>query len=102
MLFKQDSFGGGSDYAERYKKECRDRYIRLYENITDTMRYKDYLSRIGKPWNAKGKNWATKAVDKREETDENHEMEEETEKERAALIKWEKQWWQKFDARICV
>lgn len=65
--------------------------------ITETMRYKDYLSYVGKPLDPKVKNWVTKAVDKNGETDE--EMEE-TEEERVALIKWEKQWWQRVDARM--
>jgi hypothetical protein len=214
MLFKQDSFGGGDKYAERYKKECRDRYMQSYENsvdndmpnaseirkrkcddltddedkddyrkalnqyasqaienefdrylntpppplhehistlewwkqhnsilsrlalmardtfavlatgagiermfsksgrvaswtrsrlaattIMETMVYKDYLNRTGKPLDMKAKNHGTKGTDKGGDPDE---IEEETEEERIALIKWEKQWWQKIDANIRV
>ena len=34
ILFKQQRFGGGGgNYAEQYKKNCRDRYIKEYEQI---------------------------------------------------------------------
>ena len=34
ILFKQERFGGGGrNYKEQYKKNCRDRYIREYESI---------------------------------------------------------------------
>lgn len=34
ILFKQERFGGGgSNYAEQYKENCRNRYIREYEQV---------------------------------------------------------------------
>ena len=67
--------------------------------ITETMMYKDYLNRIGKPLDMKVKNHGTKGTDK---VGDPEVIEEETEEERIALIKWEKQWWQKIDASIRV
>ena len=67
--------------------------------ITETMMYKDYLNHIRKPLDMKVKNHRTKGTDK---VGDPEVIEEETEEERIALIKWEKQWWQKIDASIRV
>ena len=71
-----------------------------FTKITETMMYKDYFSRIGKPLDIRARNQGPKAADEQEETDED--IEEETEEDRVTLIRWEKQWWQKVDARIYV
>src|SRR5438552_5166203 len=63
--------------------------------ITETMMYKDYLNRIGKPLDMKVKNHGTKGTDK---VGDPEVIEEATREERIALIKWEKPWWQKIDA----